>query len=122
MGDLKPIPKGELIEDAITKHMDRRFLSSLDLIGCGAIELTIDRVEKHARLEYGTGNTDENVMLIYFKENPAKPLKLCKTNIALIIMSLGSTKVSDWAGKKIRLEVQKVQAFGKTRPAVRVKV
>lgn len=119
---LKPIPKGQIIEDAITKHMDRRFLSSLDLIGCGVVELTIDRVEKHDRLEYGTGTVDENAILVYFKENPAKPLKLCKTNIASIIMVVGSSKVSDWHGKKIKLEVQKVMAFGKSKPAVRVKI
>jgi hypothetical protein len=117
---IKPIPKGEVITDVITKHIDKNYLSSLDLMGSGPIGLTIDRVEKHALLTYNNGNTDENAILIYFKETP-KPLKLCKTNISLIVMSVGSAKVADWIGKKITLEVQKIQSFGKTRPAVRVK-
>lgn len=116
----KPIPKGEVITDVITKHIDKNYLSSLDLMGSGPVTLTIDRVEKHKLLTYNNGNTDENAILIYFKETP-KPLKLCKTNISLIVMSVGSAKVSDWIGKKITLEVQKIQSFGKTRPAVRVK-
>ena len=62
------IPKGKEITDAITKHMDRRFLSSLDLMGQGKVELTIDRVEKHDSLRYRNGNTDSNAILIYFKE------------------------------------------------------
>jgi hypothetical protein len=117
---VKPIPKGIVIEDAITKHIDKRFLSAVDIIGHGEVSLTIDRVEKHARLEYCNGNSDENAILCYFKEVPEKPLKLCKTNISLIILCLGTSKVSDWSGKKIKLTVQKVNAFGKTRPAIRV--
>ena len=116
---LKPIPKGAEITDSITKHIDKRFLSSVDIIGHGAVEVTIDRVEKVAKLEYQTGNTDANAILIYFNETP-KPLKLCKTNIMTIALNLKSSKVSDWLGKKIKLEVRTVQAFGKQKPAVRV--
>jgi hypothetical protein len=121
MAELKPIPKGELIEDSIIKHIDKRFLSSVDLIGMGAVTLTIDRVEKVAELRYGTGESDKNALLIYFKETP-KPLKLCKTNVKNIIYALGTAKASEWGGKKITLEVKTVQSFGKQVPAVRVKV
>lgn len=120
MAKLEPIPKGEVITDSITKHIDKRFLSSLDLMGAGVVTLTIDRVEKLAELKYGTGETDKNAILIYFKETP-KPLKLCKTNIKNIVFKLGSTKPTDWTGKKIDLEVKTVQSFGKQVPAVRVK-
>jgi len=85
------------------------------------VTLTIDRVEKHKTLKYGNDSVEENAILAYFKETP-KPLRLCKTNIASIIMVVNSSKVADWAGKQIVFEVQKVQAFGKTRPAVRVKL
>jgi hypothetical protein len=115
----KPIPKGEEITGAITKHMDRRFLSSIDLIGMGEVELTIARVEKHESLVYANGNKDANAILIYFTETE-KPLKLCATNIKSIIMRIGSSKVKDWHGKKIKLKVEKVQAFGKLQDAVRV--
>ena len=116
---MKEIPKGQLIEDAITKHLDRNYLSSLDLAGHGKVEMTIDRIEKHAKLTYNNGNTEENALLCYFKET-GKPLKLCKTNIAMIIQVVGSNIVKDWAGKKIRLECQTVKAFGKMTLAVRV--
>ena len=116
---LDAIPKGTEITDSITKHIDKRFLSAVDIIGHGKVALTIDRVEKVAKLEYKTGNTDTNAILIYFKETP-KPLKLCKTNIMTIALNLKSSKVSDWLGKKIKLEVRTVQAFGRQKPAVRV--
>ena len=115
----KPIPKGVEITDAITKHMDRRFLSSLDLVGLGEVEVTIDRVEKHAELEYLNGNKEANAKLLYFVGSD-KPLKLCDTNIKAIITNLGTPKVSEWRGKKIRLKVEKVKAFGKVVDAVRV--
>ena len=119
MDKLDAIPKGAEITDSITKHIDKRFLSSVDIIGHGKVALTIDRVEKVAKLEYMTGKEDTNAILIYFKETP-KPLKLCKTNIVMIALNLKSSKVADWIGKKISLEVKVVQAFGKQKPAVRV--
>jgi hypothetical protein len=114
-----PLPKGEEITGAITKHMDRRFLSSLDLVGLGAVEVTIDRVEKHAKLDYLNGNTDENAILAYFKGSD-KPLKLCTTNINAIITNMGTPKAAEWHGRKITLKVEKVKAFGKMQDAVRV--
>jgi len=119
MAASRPIPKGEEITGAITKHMDRRFLSSLDLVGMGEVEVTIDRVEKHGQLEYLNGNKDENAILIYFKGSD-KPLKLCNTNIKAIIANMGTAKVEEWKGRKITLKVEKVKAFGKVTDAVRV--
>jgi hypothetical protein len=116
---MKDIPKGIEITDAITKHMDRRFLSSLDLAGQGQVALTIERVEKHAKLDYLNGNSEENAIVLYFAETP-RPLTLKPTNIAAIIDAVGSNKVSDWKGKRIMLEARKVLAFGKQSLAVRV--
>ena len=119
MTKLKPIPKGEVIEDAITKHMDRRFLSSLDFMGQGIVELTIDRIEKHKTITYANGKTEENVILAYFKGTD-KPLSLCSTNIKAIVSILQTTKVSEWSGRKIKVTVKVVDVFGKQKPAVRV--
>ena len=116
---LKPVPKGEEITDSITKHLDKRFLSSIDLIGAGEVALTIDRVEHHKKIEYANGSSDENVNLLYFKETD-KPLSLNVTNTKSIIYKLGTTKVSEWKGKKITLAAKKVKAFGKMQDAVRV--
>ena len=116
---LQPIPKGETITGAITKEMDRRFLSSIDLMGQGKVKLTIDHLEKHSELAFGNGNKEKNAILCYFRETK-KPLMLCTTNIKAIISILGTTKVEDWEGKPITLEVQMIRAFGKNTPAVRV--
>ena len=116
---LPPIPKGTEVTDAITKHMDRRFLSSLDLIGQGKLTLTIDRVEKLAELTYGTGRTDTNVKLVYFAGTD-KPLKLCVENIRRIIQLFGTGKVSEWKGKKVTFHIETVKVKGKDTPAVRV--
>ena len=116
---MEKIPKGTEITDSIAKHMDRRFLSSMDLMGLGDVELTIDRVEMISELKYLNGNKDSNVLLMYFKGTD-KPLKLCKTNVKSIILTLKTANVSEWKGKKIKLCVKTVQAFGKPTPAVRI--
>jgi hypothetical protein len=116
---LKPVPKGEEITDNICKHMDRRFLSSLDLIGAGEVALTIDRVEHHNQIKYANGSNDSNVNLLYFSETE-KPLALNTTNIKAIVAIIGSNKVSEWKGNKVKLTVKKVEAFGKMQDAVRI--
>ena len=115
----KPIPAGEVITGSITKHMDRRFISSVDLVGLGDVELTIDRVEKHARLDYLNGNSDDNAILVFFVGTD-KPLKLCTTNIKDIITVMGTSNVADWHGRKVKFCVKKVKSFGKMQDAVRV--
>lgn len=119
MSNLPPIPKGTPVEGNILKEMDRRFLSSLDLLGRGVVTLTIDRVEKVAKLVFGNGNKEENALLLYFKETP-KPLLIKTTNVKAIVSLLGTNIVSKWCGEKVRLTVQNINAFGKTRPAVRI--
>lgn len=115
----KPVPKGVEITGSITKHMDRRFLSSVDLTGLDDQTVTVERVEKLEKLEYVNGSSDDNAILIYFKGSP-KPLKLCATNIRAIVARCGSVKVEDWKGKKLILKVEKVKAFGKMVDAIRV--
>ncbi len=108
---MKPIPKGEVVTDSIAKTMDRRYLSSLDLIGVGQVELTIDRVEYHKEITFNNEKKKKNVHLMYFKETE-KPLDLNVTNITAVTYLLKSNKPSDWAGKKIKLEVKRVQKPG----------
>jgi len=116
---MKDIPTGEEITGAITKHLDRRFLSSLDFAGSGTVGLTIERVEKVDELTYGNGSKDKDVILCYFAETE-KPLKLCVTNIRSIIEITGSSKVSDWAGVKIGFKAEPGRYFGKDGLAVRI--
>jgi len=120
MSATKPIPAGEEIRGAITKHMDRRFLSSLDFMGLGDVALTIDRCEKLAELRYLNGNTEKNAILLYFAETD-KPLVLNTTNIRSIVDITGTTKVSAWSGVKITLFTIEGTFFGKPGHAVRIK-
>jgi len=116
---LKPIPKGVEISDSITKHIDKRFISSIDLIGSGDVELTIDRVEHLETIKYENGTTESNVNLLYFVETP-KPLALNITNIRSIVTILGTNLTKAWKGKKVKLSVKKVKAFGEMRDAIRI--
>jgi hypothetical protein len=120
MSQTKPIPAGEEITGAITKHMDRRFLSSIDFMGLGDVALTIGRCEKLAELRYLNGNTEKNAILLYFVET-SKPLVLNTTNIRSIVELTGTTKVKDWAGVKITLYTIEGTFFGKPGHAVRIK-
>ena len=116
---LKPIPAGEVVDGNICKHMDKRFLSAVDLIGLGEVELVIDRVEHHDKLEYENHKKAENVNLLYFKGTD-KPLTLNVTNTKAIIYITGTGKVSEWGGKKIKLAAKEIPEFGGNKFAVRV--
>lgn len=119
MAKLKDVPKGEEVVDNICNHMDRRFLSSIDLLGAGEVSLTIDRVEHLDSIEFANRNKDANVNLLYFAESK-KPLSLNVTNIKAIVSILETNKVAEWKGKKIKVAAKKVKAFGKMQYAVRV--
>ena len=116
---LQDIPKGEDLHGAITKHMDRRFLSSIDLAGHGTVWLTVDRLEKHETLKYQNGSVEKNVLLMYFRETK-RPLALNATNIRRIILRLNTSNVDDWAGQKIPLHAEPGTYFGIAGLAVRV--
>lgn len=119
MAEQKGIPKGVEITDSITKHIDKNYLSSLDLMGQGVIELTIDRVEEHGTLKFNNGKEQQNALLIYFKETK-KPLLLKKNHINAIAARVESAKVADWIGRKIPFCTKIVLVKGKPTPAVRV--
>jgi len=115
----KEIPVGKVINGPITKELDRRFLSSIDLAGQGTVGLTLDRVEKVPELEYLNGQKDQDVILAYFAETE-KPLKLCVTNIRSIIQITGTSTVKKWQGVKIGLHAVEGVFFGKKQLAVRI--
>ena len=115
-----PIPKGEVISDAITKHMDRRFLSSIDLAGQGVVELEIDRIEKLDELKYDNGQKVYNAILCYFKKPAERPLVLKATHIKAITRRLKTNNVKDWVGAKIPFHAIEEKAFGEMQLCVRV--
>jgi len=116
---MKEIPKGKEITDCITKHMDRRFLNSLDFVGNGTIPLTIDRIELVDMIKYDNGNTEANAKLCYFKET-VKPLVLKSVHIRAIVMATKSSVASEWKGWTIGFTAEEGRYFGKDQFAVRV--
>lgn len=114
----EPIPQGEEITDSILKHLDRRFINSLDLIGKGDCVVTIARVEKLDRIKYQDGKTANKPNLMYFAHTD-KPLVLNATNVRLISMALGTTCVREWKGRKVTIFAEPGKYFGKEQYAVR---
>jgi hypothetical protein len=115
-----PIPKGQELTGAITKHMDRRFLSSIDLAGQGVVELEIDRIEKLDELKYDNGQRETNAILCYFKSPKDRPLVLKATHIKAITRRLKTNNVQDWVGAKIPFHAIEERAFGEMQLCVRV--
>lgn len=108
-------------------HLDRAvrdsytgdYLSSLDLIAAGKdfADLTIERVAAPGTVRDAAGKTiDEPV--IYFGETP-RGLVANTTNLRAIALQHGSA-ASKWSGKRIRIGVRLVDAFGQQVPALRV--
>lgn len=115
----KPIPEGRQIKGSIRKQLDSRFISSLDLVGRGVVWMTIKELRKIETLKYENGQTDHNVVLVYFEETP-KPLKLNATNVKALILRFGSVNVEDWAGGRIPLHAEEGVYFGQAGYAVRI--
>ena len=113
-----PIPKGEEITDSILKHIDRRFINSLDLIGKGDCAVTISRVEKLDKITYKDGKSVNKPNLMYFTHTD-KPLVLNVTNIRLISTALKTTNVQEWKGRKLKIFAEPGKYFGKQQFAVR---
>ena len=118
MSKLEPLPEGVKIDDSILKHIDRRFVSSLDLIGKGDVTVKIDRVEKHDKIKYQNGQTAKNPILLYFTHTP-KPLVLNVTNIKTLTIALGTSNCKEWKGRKVKVFAEKGNYFGKDQYAVR---
>ena len=116
---VKPIPKGTVIKDAITKHLDRRFLSSIDLVGQGVIWLTVDHVEQHDVLEYLNKQKEKNAIVMHFKELN-RPLVCKPVHLKPMIYHFKTNVVEEWEGQKIPLFAEPGVYFGKQQYAVRV--
>ena len=109
------------------KEFGSRFLYAEDLLVDGEYkspEVVISEVHKPGTLETDQGDNSRPIdeWAISF-EKATKILVLCsKTNIKLIHIVTGvSLENSDaWIGKKIKLGVRIVPAFGAEEPAIRV--
>ena len=81
--------------------------------------LTIKEVKKELVYDPST-REKEPATVGYFQDAAVKPMILNSTNQAMIEKVTGSPYIEDWAGEEIVLHVEKVQAFGERRDAIRV--
>lgn len=99
------------------KFMDKNYLGSWDVPDDEDLILTIDHA---ARDDVKNERGSERKLTIHFVED-YKPMILNATNSKAITAAHGSSKVEDWAGKKIAIYTTKVTAFGGTTDALRIR-
>ena len=102
------------------KLFDNRFIGSWDLEGRESITLEIKEV-KVEEVQNTTGKVEKRPVLHFAGTKTDKGMVLNKTNAKAIAAEHG-TNVDDWVGKKIKLVVRPVSAFGSTTDALRVEV
>ena len=100
------------------KFMDKSFLGSWDVPDTGDLILTIDYV---AQDDVQNDRGKEKKLTIHFKERDYKPMICNTTNAKAISKAHGSTKVEDWANKKIQIYKATISAFGQTQEGLRVR-
>lgn len=99
------------------RFMDKNYLGAWDVPDGEDLILTIDHAARdNVKNERGS----ERKLTIHFVED-YKPMILNATNSKAISAAYGSTKVEDWAGKKIAIYTTKVTAFGGTTDALRIR-
>lgn len=99
------------------KFMDKNYLGSWDVPDGEDLILTIDQAHQDdVKNERGS----EKKLTIHFVEG-YKPMILNATNSKAISTAYGSSKVEDWAGKKIAIYTTKVPAFGSVTDALRIR-
>ena len=99
------------------KFMDKNYLGSWDVPEGEDLILTIDQAHQDdVKNERGS----EKKLTIHFVED-YKPMILNATNSKAISAAYGSSKVEDWAGKKVAIYTTKVTAFGGTTDALRIR-
>ena len=99
------------------KFMDKNYLGSWDVPDGEDLVLTIDHA---ARDDVKNERGSERKLTIHFVED-YKPMILNATNSKAISEAYGSSKVEDWAGKRIGIYTTKVTAFGGTTDALRIR-
>lgn len=107
------------------KTRDVNFLGSWDLIigednekpKYGAMVATISSVGEQEVLDIQT-NKKKKVWVIHFNE--CKPMILNSTNKKALELSTKTPFIQKWVGKRIKIEVDTIKAFGGMHDALRV--
>lgn len=99
-------------------------LTNPDYLGAYSIEngqelvLTIKSVGNE--MVTGTNGKKEECTVCHFVEN-AKPMILNATNMKMITKLYKTPYIEEWAGKKIQIGTEKVNAFGEITEALRIR-
>ena len=99
------------------KFMDKNYLGAWDVPDDEDLVLTVDHA---ARDDVKNERGSEKKLTLHFVED-YKPMILNATNSKNISQAYGSTKVEDWAGKRIAIHTETVTAFGGTTDALRIR-
>ena len=94
------------------------YLGAYSLQPNEVLTLTISKVVKES--VKGTGGKKQECMVVHFQEKQ-KPMILNRTNAKTISKVYGTPLIEDWAGKKIRIYAELVDAFGEQVEALRIK-
>lgn len=97
---------------------DCQYLGAYSLQPGQEIVLTIKSVGQEPVI--GTDGKKETCVVCHWMENE-KPMILNATNMKMIAKVLKSPYVENWIGKKIKIGVDQVRAFGDTVEALRVR-
>lgn len=80
--------------------------------------LTIKEIKRDKVV--GIGGKKQECTICFFIENE-KPMILNRLNSKIITKIYGTPYIEDWKGKKIQIYVDKVDAFGETVDALRIR-
>jgi hypothetical protein len=97
------------------------FLYAEDLLSDGkfkSVEVEISEVHEPGTIKKADGGFVDKPALSF--KGATKKLVLCKTNVALIKFAVGDALPEKWVGKRIKLVVRLVDAFGSKVTAIRV--
>ncbi len=98
-----------------------QYLYAEDLLSDGkfkSVEVEISEVHEPGTLQKADKSYVDKPALSF--KNATKKLVLCKTNVSLIKFAVGDADPAKWIGKKIKLVVRLVDAFGSKVTAIRV--
>lgn len=101
------------------KLMNPNYLGSWDVDPeIGYLDITLIRVDKE--LVTQPGGEKEECVVATLKDH--KPMILNSTNLKAIKKLFQSPYIEDWKNKTVRVQVEKVKAFGDVWDALRIKV
>lgn len=113
-------PVGETFEGFSSEMKDSPWLSSEDLMHVEEAEVEIIACHRYKNVEFDAGRSEPVIYTLQFV-GKKKELVLNSTNRKTLVSKFG-TNVKDWAGKKVKLYVDRnVKMMGKTVCGVRIR-